>query len=157
MISVLYDDYSYLNEVFDDYYKENKSKYISISRKDCNKEAIKELIKDTVKIVNNNHFKINPSNYHIEFHKYIVNDKTKPFFDFHEDDGGAVYYNTITCIYYLEKDNTIEGGDLEFKKYNIIKIESNMLVIFNGNLTHRATIMNGNGIRKSIVIQFERL
>ncbi len=32
-----------------------------------------------------------------------------------------------------------------------------MLVIFNGNLMHRATIMNGSGIRKSIVIQFERL
>ncbi len=157
MISVLYDDYSNLNEVFDDYYKENKSKYISISQKDFNKEAIKELIQDTVKIVNNNHFKIDPLEYHIEFHKYIVNGKTKPFFDFHEDDGGAVIYNTVTCIYYLEKDNTIEGGDLEFKKYYIIKIESNMLVIFNGNLTHRATMMNGYGTRKCIVIQFQRL
>ena len=67
------------------------------------------------------------------------------------------HYNTVTCIYYLIKDNTIEGGDLEFEKYDVINIESNMLVIFNGNLMHRATIMNGTGIRKSIVIQFERL
>ena len=44
MVSVLYDDYSYLNEVFDDIYKETKSKYISIVQKDFNKEAIKELI-----------------------------------------------------------------------------------------------------------------
>lgn len=32
-----------------------------------------------------------------------------------------------------------------------------MLIIFNGNLRHRPTIMNGKGLRKSIVIQFERL
>jgi hypothetical protein len=70
---------------------------------------------------------------------------------------GSVPFNTVTCIYYLEKDNTIEGGDLEFKKYKIIKVESNMLVIFNGNLTHRVTLMNGTGIRKCVVIQFKRL
>jgi len=157
MLSVLYFDYSILNEVFDDYYKENKSKYINISKADFNKEAIKELIQNTIKIVFNNNFKINPSKYYIEFHKYIVNGNTKPFFDFHEDDGGVVPFNTVTCIYYLEKDNTIEGGDLEFKKYKIINIDSNMLVIFNGNLTHRVTKMNGHGIRKCIIIQFERL
>ena len=32
------------------------------------------------------------------------------------------HYNTVTCIYYLIKDNTIEGGDLEFEKYNVINI-----------------------------------
>jgi hypothetical protein len=61
-----------------------------------------------------------------------------PFFDFHEDDGGAVSYGTVTCIYYLTKDNMINGGDLEFKiikNINKIDIESNMLVIFTGDLT----------------------
>ncbi len=156
MISVVYDDYSNLNELFDDYYKEKKSTYIQISKKD-NNEKIIEFIQNTVKIVSNNNFRINPSKYYIEFHKYIVNGKTKPFFDFHEDDYGVVSFNTVTCIYYLEKDNTIEGGDLEFKKHKIINIKSNMLVIFSGNLTHRVTLMNGTGIRKCIVIQFKRL
>jgi hypothetical protein len=77
MISILYDDY----------YKENKSKYIYIIRKDFNKEAIKELIQNTIKIVSNTRFKIDPLEYYIEFHKYFVNGNTKSFFDFHKDYG----------------------------------------------------------------------
>ncbi len=169
MISVLYDEYSNLNELFDEIYKENKSKYLYISHAKSSKqkynkivttnsqENIKNLILNTQKIVTDNNFKINPSNYYVEFHKYIVNGKTKPFFDFHEDDGGVTSFKTVTCIYYLEKDNTIEGGNLEIKNETIINIDSNMLVIFNGNLTHRVTMMNGHGIRKCIVIQFERV
>jgi hypothetical protein len=159
MVYVLYHDYSYLNELFDEIYKENRSSCLHISNSiyKKNQEKLKELIENTAKIVNNNHFNIDSSNYYIEFHKYFVNGKKTPFFNFRQDDGGAVHYDTVTCIYYLIKDNTIEGGDLEFEKYNVINIESNMLVIFNGNLTHRATVMNGSGIRKSIVIQFERL
>ncbi len=159
MVSVLYHDYSYLNELFDEINKENRSNCLHISKSiyKNNQEKLKELIEYTAKIVTDNHFNIDPSNYYIEFHKYFVNGKKTPFFNFHQDDGGAVHYNTVTCIYYLIKDKTIEGGDLEFEKYNVINIESNMLVIFNGKLMHRATIMNGSGVRKSIVIQFERL
>ncbi len=169
MISVIFDDFSHLNDLFDKNHHENKSKYINILLLNNNKEifdknvnidtkeTIRELIKNTQKILHDNNFKINPSNYFIEFHKYVVNGKSKPFFDFHEDDGGNVSYKTVTCIYYLMKSNTINGGDLEFKNDKIINIESNMLVIFNGNLTHRVTMMDGIGIRKCIVIQFERL
>ena len=169
MLSVLYDDYSNLNELFDEIYKENKSKYIYISHSNSNKSSynkivsinnkdnIEKLILNTITKVSNNNYKINPSNYYIEFHKYFVNGKTKSFFDFHKDDGGAVSYKTVTCIYYLKKDNTIQGGDLEIKNETIINIESNMLVIFNGNISYRVTKMDGNGIRKCIVIQFERL
>ena len=162
MISVLYDDYSDMNELFDEIYKKSKSSIIHISNSiyKKNQEKIKELIQKTVKIVSENHFKIDPTNYHIEFHKYFVNGRMTPFFDFHEDDGGAVSYGTVTCIYYLTKDNMINGGDLEFKiikNINKIDIESNMLVIFTGDLTHRATTMYGSGVRTSIVIQFERL
>ncbi len=154
MISVLYDDYSNLNKLFDENYKYNKSKNMYI--KNTNKD-MHELIQNTIKIIDQHYFDINPLRYYIEFHKYIVDGKIKPFFDFHQDDHGAVNYKTITCIYYLQKDITINGGDLEFKKHGIINIKSNMLVIFSGHLTHRPTIMNGNGIRKSIVIQFQRL
>lgn len=169
MISVLYDDYSNLNILFDEIYKENKSKSIYVSNSNSHKqkynkivstnsyENIQQLIINTQKIVSDNHFNINPSRYYVEFHKYFVNGKTKPFFGFHQDDGGAVPYKTVTCIYYLTKNDTIEGGDLEFKNKKVIDIKQNMLVIFNGNLKYRETPMDGNGILKSIVIQFERL
>lgn len=169
MISVFYDNYSNLNELFDEIYKEKKSNYIYVSHSDSykekyskivstpNQEKIRKLILNTKKIVSNTHFNINPSTYYVEFHKYFVNGKTKPFFGFHQDDGGAVSYKTVTCIYYLTKDNTIEGGDLEFQNKKVIDVNSNMLVIFNGNLNYRETPMDGNGIRKSIVIQFQRI
>jgi adenylate kinase family enzyme len=169
IISVFYDDYSNLNELFDEIYKSKKSDYIYVSHSDLykekyskivspqNQEKIRKLILDTKKIINDTSFAINPARYYVEFHKYFVNGKTKPFFGFHQDDGGAVPYKTVTCIYYLTKNDTIEGGDLEFKNKKVIDIKQNMLVIFNGNLKYRETPMDGNGILKSIVIQFERL
>jgi hypothetical protein len=169
MLSVIYDDYSSLVDFFDNIYGDSKKNCLIISDlhktkeyyhksvNTSNKENIKKLIQNTVKIVTSNGFKINPSRYYVEFHKYNVNGKTKPFADFHEDDEGAVYYKTVTCIYYLTKSDTVIGGDLEFKNERIINIDSNMLVVFNGNLTHRATTMYGIGVRKSIVIQFERI
>ncbi len=172
MISVLYDDYSNLEQLFDEIYTEKKSKCIYVSRSNSNKQKynkivstqsyqnIQQLIINTQQILSDTHFTINPSRYYLEFQKYFVNGKTKPFFDFHQDDHGIVSYNTVTCIYYLTKDNTIEGGDLEFKDKiveKVIEVKQNMLVIFNGNLQHRATPMDGTGVRKSIVIQFQRL
>jgi hypothetical protein len=169
MLSVIYDDYSGLVDFFDNIYGDsNKNCLIILDvhktkeyyHKSVNigdKENIKKLIQNTVKIVGDNGFKINPSMYYVEFHKYNVNGKTKPFADFHEDDEAAVNYKTVTCIYYLTKSDTVTGGDLEFKNEKIITIDSNMLVVFNGNLTHRATTMYGTGVRKSIVIQFQRI
>ncbi len=165
MISVLHDDYSNLNELFDDIYKEKKSKNLYVSHNNHyskelttnNKENIQKLIQNTTKIIRDNNFNIKPSKYYIEFHKYFVNGKTKPLFDYHCDDYGIVSYKTVTCIYYLTKNNTIEGGDLEFKNQTIINVESNMMIIFNGDLEHRVTNMNGIGERKCIVIQFKRI
>jgi len=174
MISVLYDDdYSKLNILFDKIYQPKKSNYVYVSYSTSKKEKynkkididmdnktyLKQLIQNTQNIASSHNFNIDPNNYYVEFHKYFVNGKTIPFTDFHEDDYGAVSYNTVTCIYYLIKNDTIEGGDLEFKNKDkgIIKIDPNMLVIFNGNLVHRVTKMNGSGIRKCIVIQFRRL
>ena len=90
MVSVLYHDYSYLNELFDEINKENRSNCLHISKSiyKNNQEKLKELIVKTAKIVNDNHFNIDPSNYYIEFHKYFVNGKKTPFFNFHQDDGG---------------------------------------------------------------------
>ena len=77
MVSVLYHDYSYLNELFDEINKENCSNCLHISKSiyKNNQEKLKELIKYTAKIVTDNHFNIDPSNYYIEFHKYFVNGK----------------------------------------------------------------------------------
>ena len=65
----------------------------------------------------------------------------------------------LLILKYFHINNIKFNYDLEFKNKDkgIIKIDPNMLVIFNGNLVHRVTKMNGSGIRKCIVIQFRRL
>jgi len=177
MISVINNDNYDMIEFFDDIlYKikeEYKNEYDSyceyITTKiheyaeyhevlnDIEENILEKIIKKTANFVQEKKFVINPSKYYVEFHEYHVNGRLEPFFDFHKDDNGGVSFNTVTCIYYLVKDISIKGGDLEFENDRTIKIVSNMLVIFDGNLSHRPTIMNGKGLRKSIVIQFERL
>ena len=168
MTKVLYNNFSYLTTLFDELYKVDRNDCFSIMNyengnvrhfndTDDIKEKVISVIKDTVKIVEKTDYTINPEKCYVELHKYVVNGKTEPFFDFHEDDYGGVNYKTVTCIYYLRKDETIVGGDLEFMFESTIKIEPNMLVIFNGNKTHRVTTMDGHGVRKCMVLQFERL
>ena len=85
MISVLYDDYSNLNKLFDENYKYNKSHNMYINHSmvnNINNEDIQELIQNTIKIINQHYFIINPSRYYIEFHKYLVNGKKNHFLIF---------------------------------------------------------------------------
>ena len=123
-----------------------------------NKTYLKQLIQNTQNIASSHNFNIDPNNYYVEFHKYFVNGKTIPFTDFHEDDYGAVSYNTVTCIYYLIKNDTIEGGDLELFRGGSMegpfeKAERNQgcVFIFPSYTMHRVTPVT-KGIRKSFVL-----
>jgi hypothetical protein len=110
----------------------------------------------------------------IEFWSYNVNGKkVNTPLDFHEDDYAVLGKQVDTVIFYTRKDNTLEGGDLEIsenikeyilfglinlyttKKNKIIKITSNDILAFNGNLLHKPQDISGNGRRDCIVVQFE--
>ena len=56
----------------------------------------------------------------IEFHQRNCGfeKKYKRTFPWHEDDYGAVNFKVYTIIYYIRKDHTIKGGNLEYKFKN---------------------------------------
>jgi hypothetical protein len=97
--------------------------------------------------------------YLIEFHNYKINSKYEPKFGRHHDDYGGLNANVNTIIYYLEKEETIIGGNLfvydEYTK-KIIIIKSGDMVIMRGDIEHEIENMDGNGERKSIVVQIQR-
>lgn len=85
--------------------------------------------------------------------------KVKRTFDWHRDDYATIGYKVHTIIFYLRKDKTIKGGNLEYeiddKKY-IQEIESGDVLCFNGDLKHRPEICSGMGCRDSIVVFVKR-
>ena len=140
----------FIDEYFDKETIEDRPKLINLN------SEINNLIQETKKLMEHNDFKINEDQFYVEFHKYNIQGKYKSVFDWHEDDKGAVNYNVCTCIYYLHKDETIIGGDLQFTEIDV-NIKPNLAVLFNGYETHRISPMDGYGQRKSIVVMFERI
>jgi hypothetical protein len=118
-------------------------------------------------------FYVDTSKGMIEFWSFNVDgEKIITPLDFHEDDYGVLGDIVDTVIFYIRKDETIKGGDLEIienikkhkilfgflqwhtKEHKIIKIKSNDILVFNGNLTHKPQDVYGNGHRDCIVVQF---
>ena len=85
--------------------------------------------------------------------------KVKRTFDWHRDDYAAVGFKVYTVIFYLRKDKTIKGGNLEYEIDNekyIQEIESGDILCFDGDLIHRPEICSGMGCRDSIVVFVKR-
>ncbi len=117
-------------------------------------------------------FDINKDKGMIEFWKYNTDGKKiNSKLAFHVDDYGALNCSVETCIFYLQKDLSIVGGNLFYDppkktKFNIPKLFSNykeleirekMIVLMSGNLLHRPQSVSGKGSRSCVVVQFESL
>lgn len=85
--------------------------------------------------------------------------KVKRSFDWHIDDYATISYKVYTIIFYLRKDKTIKGGNLEYKlknkKYNQ-QIETGDILCFDGDIKHRPEICDGMGCRDTIVVFIKR-
>ena len=114
-----------------------------------------ELLEESANLLKSKGYRFDPHTHYIELQRYNVSGRTKPHYDWHVDDNGPLKCKVVSIIYYLRKDDTIKGGDLAFfrKKF---KTHSNLAITFKGNKYHRATDMNGYGIRDSIVVMFKR-
>tara|TARA_B100000902_G_scaffold392666_1_gene445444 strand:- start:1350 stop:2270 length:921 start_codon:yes stop_codon:yes gene_type:complete len=119
----------------------------------------------------------------LEFHTYILKNIETPKtgeLDIHTDDRQGVTYDTITLIWYLYKDDSIDGGNISFYKdgYSVKKKQEEVLLkifddsttitsnnknkkctclIFTGDIEHSPQKLSGTGVRKSIVFQFRRV
>ncbi|VVU95415.1 hypothetical protein CPAV1605_1166 [seawater metagenome] len=78
----------------------------------------------------------------------------------HYDDYGAVNYKVYTVLYYLRKDKTIEGGNLQYKiNQNLLEysIQEKDVLLFKGDLEHCPTLTSGFGSRDLIACFIERI
>lgn len=137
-------------------------KYKSFWYKDENLNIFTSLLDKSASLLTQNGLKINKNVFLIDFHIYnLKNDKYETDLTWHQDDYGGIDEKVNTIIYYLQKDDSINKGNLLYldknKKINEIKIESNQIVMMDGRLEHKPDNLEGTGFRKSIVIQFKRI
>ena len=127
------------------------------------KNLVEPIIKKTKQLLDMfNKTNYDLSQYYIEFQQRNCGfeQKCKRTFPWHEDDYGAVNFKVYTIIYYIRKDHTIKGGNLEYKFKNknyIQQIKTGQILCFNGNLEHRPEICSGIGCRDSIVVFIKSL
>lgn len=79
----------------------------------------------------------------------------KRTFKWHRDDYSTIGFKVHTIIFYLRKDKSIIGGNLEYKlgkeTYNQ-KIVTGDILCFDGNIYHQPELCSGMGCRDSIVV-----
>ena len=110
----------------------------------------------------------------IDFWNYQINNDPviNSLLDEHNDNYYLDDYNVHTCIFYTQKDETFNGGNLYYfidsenaffdilgidqKKY-LLPIESKMVVLMDGDLVHQPESYSGTGVRNSIVVSLMSL
>lgn len=100
---------------------------------------------------------LNEKKYYLEFHQRNCGFETKThqIFDWHTDDDGAMSGLVYTVIFYLRRDITVKGGDLEYKIQQNIhthQVKSGDIVQFRGDVNHRPQPTSGFGCRDIIVV-----
>lgn len=116
-------------------------------------------------------FDVYPNKGVIEFHEYAPKKSAPVVYSpltIHCDDNGAISYPVETCIFYLQRDPSILGGNLDVWDYEPnwllscfrtpeptqeILIESGLVLLMRGDVYHRPQDVRGTGIRRSIVVQ----
>ena len=156
------DEWSLFSSIHNNILPERKKDFDTKGILSCknlkSKTLVEPIIKKTKQLLDMfNKTNYDLSQYYIEFHQRNCGfeQKCKRTFPWHEDDYGAVNFKVYTIIYYIRKDHTITGGNLEYKFKNknyIQQIKTGQILCFNGNLQHRPEICSGIGCRDSIVV-----
>jgi hypothetical protein len=97
----------------------------------------------------------------IEIWRYrLFGDKQTSALPKHRDSYGVFFGPINTVIFYLRKDKTIKGGNLEiyksmtsFKPKGIYECDAGTVLVFDGSVVHKVETLVGTGIRDCIVVQ----
>lgn len=112
-------------------------------------------------------FRIYSNHFMIEYWRHrCFADKLEPTLDRHMDSYSVMTCPVYTCIFYLRKDSTMKGGNLNiygngpYGRFLLNPLEiietTPKVVCFNGSIIHSITNFKGCGIRDAIVVQFEK-
>ena len=110
--------------------------------------------------------KQNTNHFMIEFWRYRISaERRRHIFSIHCDSWTDLGVPVNTCIFYLRKDKTFYGGDLQlngkyfqFDNRNscVISTSPEKIIVFDGDTYHKVLPFSGFGIRDCIVVQFEK-
>ena len=99
---------------------------------------------------------------YMEFHKRNSGFEKKDFgswFSWHKDDYATVSWPCYSVIFYLRKDPTLKGGNLQYKldgTEHVAPISSSTILQFKGDIEHCPEPTTGFGCRDIIVIFVKR-
>jgi hypothetical protein len=182
------------NKVFDEFAKPDRSKSSHISKHllysddDSLKTTnIKTLISKSAELLKDSKFDIDANTWFIESHSYNSYnsnlDKLESLLTWHQDDYGGWSEKVSTILWYIRKDDSLNGGDLlwtsglkdpdpvnynwggwfnkvkvdviENEKINKTVVSENLVVLMTGDLWHCPEHIYGTGSRDLVVIQFK--
>ena len=174
--NTFHDEYNNINKIFleeIEYRKYDKQNYTQITKIYNSSRSIKKM-KDGDRFISSlaNKYLIecgleqNTNSIAIEYWRHrLFGEKTSHTFSKHRDSFGILLDNVNTCIFYLRKDKTFNGGNLEiYGKGSYVNtnkilqtiIPNNNILCFDGDIYHKVSDFSGFGIRDCIVIQFSR-
>ena len=125
-------------------------------------DLVKPILNKALNILKENNIcNFDSTKYYVEFHQRNCGFEKSNYqwSDWHYDDYGSVNYEVYTVIFYLRKDLTVKGGNLEYKlnkKLNIHNVNVGDIVQFYGNLYHKPQPTSGFGCRDIIVVFIKR-
>jgi hypothetical protein len=126
---------------------------------------VKEIVYTVLKMINDydTSITLDATQGIVEFWRYSCDGKkpVKTPLALHQDDYGITKYKVYTVIFYIQKDDTIDGGNLIYiddsKKRIEIPTHTNKAIIMSGDTWHVPTSCSGSGLRDAIVVQIKRL
>lgn len=104
----------------------------------------------------------------VEFHQInLFGENEISSFKWHQDIGIIYpFKTTYTVIFYLRKDSTVKGGDLQIRPYiqrlsfkpksEVINVSNGKVMMFDGSMEHKPCKSSGFGCRDIIVVFFHK-
>jgi hypothetical protein len=104
----------------------------------------------------------------VEFHQInLFGESDISSFKWHQDIGIIYpFKTTYTVIFYLRKDSTVKGGDLQIRPYiqrfcfkvkkEVIEVSNGKVMMFDGSMEHKPCKSSGFGCRDIIVVFFHK-
>ena len=143
--------------------REKRYKTLEITEKDDIDIDLKPIIDKSLEILDKfNYFNYNINKYEIQLHQRNSGFEKKPceYFAWHEDDYEVGNMPVYTILFYIRKDKTIKGGNLEYKiksKKNIHIVNEKDILCFPGNIQHYPQPTSGFGCRDLIAFFIHRI
>jgi hypothetical protein len=139
---------------------DNRDNKISLTEQE---EYIRNLAYDYLTSIGLNQ---NKNHFMIEYWRHRLSGETKKshLLPTHRDSFGVILAPVNTCIFYLRRDPTFRGSQLQlwglygrFASRPLYTIEpDNKVLMFDGGVFHKVLPFSGFGVRDCIVVQFSR-